>query len=56
MREYVCVRVFERESVCVCEYPRGQTPVVALPEELHVDEVGGFGDALSVRLQKLSVG
>lgn len=30
-------------------------PVVGLPEELYVDQIRGFGDALSVRLHEVCV-
>lgn len=45
--EYICVYVMM--SVCVC------LPVVSLPEELYVDQIRRFGDALSVRLHKFCV-
>ncbi len=38
------IRVCALMSVCVC------SPVVRLPEELYVDQVRSFGDAVSVRL------
>lgn len=38
----ICVRAVTCVQVCL--------PVVSLPEELYVDQIRGFGDALSVRL------
>lgn len=31
-------------------------PVVGFPQELDVDQVGGFGNAVSVRLHQICVG
>lgn len=42
----------------MCVYVSGGvcSPVVGLPEELYVDQIRGFGDALSVRLHQVCVG